>query len=112
MAALGRIASSRFRRDFPRGWAYLKSACAPHFGPARIAILETPAGFEFNASSLPGAWVSFSRPVYRTTNPYRPGPRPQKGTEFSPDNPDILKPLLQANIIFMGPGSPVMLPAN
>ena len=33
-------------------------------------------------------------------------PARKQGTEFSPDNPEILKPLLQANMIFMGPGSP------
>jgi hypothetical protein len=33
-------------------------------------------------------------------------PARKKGTEFSPDNPEVLKPLLQANMIFMGPGSP------
>jgi hypothetical protein len=33
-------------------------------------------------------------------------PARKSGTVFSPDNPQILQPLLHANIIFMGPGSP------
>ena len=33
-------------------------------------------------------------------------PARKRGTPFSPDDPNILRPLLQANIIFMGPGSP------
>ena len=75
--------------------------------PLRIAILETPAGFELNASLVAGRVGEFLKT--RLGN-YKPTidliPARKKGTEFSPDNPEILKPLLQANMIFMGPGSP------
>lgn len=75
--------------------------------PVRVAILETPAGFELNASLVAGRVKDFL--ATRLQN-YKPTidliPARKKGTEFSPDNPDILKPLLQANMIFMGPGSP------
>lgn len=75
--------------------------------PLRIAILETPAGFELNASLVAGRVAEFLR--NRLQN-YKPTidliPARKKGTEFSPDNMEILKPLLQANMIFMGPGSP------
>lgn len=75
--------------------------------PLRVAILETPAGFELNASLVAGRVSDFLKT--RLGN-YKPAidliPARKKGTEFSPDNPDILKPLLQANMIFMGPGSP------
>ena len=41
---------------------------------------------------------------------YRPQvdviPARKKGSNFSPDDPEILAPLLHANFIFMGPGSP------
>jgi hypothetical protein len=33
-------------------------------------------------------------------------PARKKNSDFSPDDPEIVKPLLYANIIFMGPGSP------
>lgn len=33
-------------------------------------------------------------------------PARKKGTAFSPDDPETLAPLLRANLIFMGPGSP------
>lgn len=73
----------------------------------RIAILETPAGFELNASLVAGRVGEFLKT--RLGN-YKPTidliPARKKGTEFSPDNPEILRPLLQANMIFMGPGSP------
>lgn len=75
--------------------------------PLRIAILETPAGFELNASLVAGRVADFLKT--RLQN-YKPTvdliPARKKGTEFSPDNSEILKPLLQANFIFMGPGSP------
>lgn len=77
----------------------------PH--PLRIAILETPAGFELNASLVAGRVGEFLKT--RLQN-YKPVidliPARKQGTEFSPDNFEILKPLLQANFIFMGPGSP------
>jgi len=78
--------------------------------PLRIALLETPAGFELNASLVAGRVAEFLQT--RLQN-YKPTidiiPARKKGTEFSPDNPDILEPLLHANMIFMGPGSPSYL---
>jgi hypothetical protein len=75
--------------------------------PLRIAILETPAGFELNASLVAGRVGEFLKT--RLGN-YKPVidliPARKKGTDYSPDNAEILKPLLQANMIFMGPGSP------
>ncbi|MBE0680815.1 MAG: cysteinyl-tRNA synthetase [Anaerolineales bacterium] len=75
--------------------------------PLRVAILETPAGFELNASLVAGRVGDFLKT--RLQN-YKPTinliPARKQGTEFSPDNLEILKPLLQANLIFMGPGSP------
>jgi hypothetical protein len=75
--------------------------------PLRVAILETPAGFELNASLVAGRVGDFLKT--RLQN-YKPTidliPARKKGTDFSPDNPEILQPLLQANFIFMGPGSP------
>lgn len=75
--------------------------------PLRVAILETPAGFELNASLVAGRVGEFLKT--RLQN-YKPTidliPARKQGTEFSPDNPEILKPLMQAGLIFMGPGSP------
>jgi hypothetical protein len=73
----------------------------------RIAILETPAGFELNANLVAGRVADFLKT--RLQN-YKPVidiiPARKRGTQFSPDNPDILEPLLHADMIFMGPGSP------
>lgn len=78
--------------------------------PLRISILETPAGFELNAARVAGRVADFL--ASRLQN-YKPVidliPARKRGTEFSPDNPAILQPLLHANLIFMGPGSPTYL---
>jgi cyanophycinase-like exopeptidase len=75
--------------------------------PLRIAVLETPAGFEPNSDRVAGRVADFVRVRLRN---YMPEvdviPARRRGTAFSPDDPDILKPLLRANLIFMGPGSP------
>jgi len=75
--------------------------------PLRIVVMETTAGFELNSQQVAGRVLEFLQT--RLQN-YKPTldliPARKKGTEFSPDNPEILKPLLTANMIFMGPGSP------
>jgi cyanophycinase-like exopeptidase len=75
--------------------------------PIRAAVLETPAGFELNSAQVAGRVADFVR--QRLQN-YRPHvtvvPARKRGTSFSPDDPEIVAPLLQANVIFLGPGSP------
>lgn len=75
--------------------------------PLRIAILETPAGFELNSAQVAGRVVDFLKTRLQNYNPIIDIiPARKRGTEFSPDNPELIKPLLYANMIFMGPGSP------
>jgi hypothetical protein len=75
--------------------------------PLRIAILETPAGFELNSHQVAGRVADFLKT--RLQN-YTPSvdviPARKRGTPFSPDEPAVLQALLHANLIFMGPGSP------
>jgi len=75
--------------------------------PLRAAVLETPAGFELNSGLVAGKVADFLRT--RLAN-YKPWvdvvPARRKGSAFSPDDPEICAPLLRANLIFMGPGSP------
>lgn len=75
--------------------------------PLRIAILETPAGFELNSAQVAGRIVNFLQT--RLAN-YKPEihtiPARKRGTAFTPDDPEVCAPLLNANLIFMGPGSP------
>lgn len=75
--------------------------------PLRIALLETPAGFELNSPQVVGRVGDFMKS--RLQN-YKPNvavvPARKKGSAFNPDDPEIVRPLLHANMIFMGPGSP------
>lgn len=75
--------------------------------PLHAVVLETPAGFELNSAQVAGRVADFLRvrlqnyQVQVTVVPAR-----KRGTPFSPDDPQILRPLLEADLIFMGPGSP------
>lgn len=75
--------------------------------PLRIALLETPSGFELNSAQVVGRVAEFMKS--RLQN-YKPQvdviPARKKATAFSPDDAELLAPLLHANLIFMGPGSP------
>lgn len=75
--------------------------------PARVAVLETPAGFELNSASVAGRVADFFQARLQNYSPtVNVVPARKLGTAFSPDDPGIIQPLLKANIIFMGPGSP------
>ncbi|MEZ0395846.1 MAG: cysteinyl-tRNA synthetase [Anaerolineales bacterium] len=75
--------------------------------PLRAAVLETPAGFELNSAQVAGRVADFLRTrlqnyaVHVDVIPAR-----KRGTPFSPDDPGLLRPLLEADLVFMGPGSP------
>jgi cyanophycinase-like exopeptidase len=73
----------------------------------RVALLETPAGFELNSTQVIGRVGEFIQ--LRLQN-YEPQitivPARKRGTPFSPDDPELIAPLYDADVIFMGPGSP------
>lgn len=73
----------------------------------RLALLETPAGFELNSAQVIGRMADFL--MQRLQN-YQPQivviPARKRGSDFSPDDPALVSPLLEADLIFMGPGSP------
>ena len=75
--------------------------------PLRIAILETPAGFELNSPKVAGRVGEFMQERLQNYNPHIDIiPARKRGIPYSPDDPQMLQPLLQADIIFMGAGSP------
>ncbi len=73
----------------------------------RIAVLETPAGFELNSAQVAGRVADY---LSTRLQNYKPVveviPARKRNTAYSPDDPEILSPLAEANFIFMGPGSP------
>ena len=75
--------------------------------PLRIAVLETPAGFELNSPQVAGRVADFLRTRLQNYDPIIDIiPARKRDTPFSPDNAALLGPLARANLIFMGPGSP------
>ncbi len=75
--------------------------------PLRVAVLETPAGFELNSHQVAGRVAEFMKTRLQNYTPIIDViPARKRGTAFSPDDASILRPLLYANLIFMGPGSP------
>jgi cyanophycinase-like exopeptidase len=73
----------------------------------RVALLETPAGFELNSAGVIGRIAEFID--HRLQN-YQPQTTivhaRARGTALSPDEPQVVAPLLETDLIFMGPGSP------
>jgi hypothetical protein len=81
--------------------------------PVVVAILETPAGFQPNSEHVAGEVGEFMTARLRNYQPeVRIIPARKKGTPFSPDDPLLLEPLLDANYIFLGPGSPTYAARN
>ncbi len=75
--------------------------------PVRVAVLETPAGFQPNAAWVAGRLAEF---IQERLQNYHPQvtviPARRRDGPFSTDDPHLTAPLLTANYIFMGPGSP------
>lgn len=72
-----------------------------------VRILETPAGFELNSEKVAGNVAEFIQDHLQNYKPrIKLIPARKKGTDFSPDDPDIARPILESDLIFMGPGSP------
>jgi hypothetical protein len=73
----------------------------------RIVILETPAGFEPNSDRVAGKIKEYlSRRLQNYTPDIHVVPARRKGTPFSPQEPEIVAPILEADEILLGPGSP------
>ena len=105
--ALGKIAFLGSGETSLAGGRIFESLVHDLNEPPRIALMETPAGFELNSAQVVGRVGDFM--ASRLQN-YKPVvdviPARKKGSDFSPDDPEIIRPLLYANMIFMGPGSP------
>jgi|SRR5690349_10901575 len=105
--ALGRIAFLGSGETSLAGGRIFEALAREIQGPLRIALIETPAGFELNSAQVVGRVGDFM--MTRLQN-YKPVidviAARKKESAFSPDDPEIVKPLLHANMIFMGPGSP------
>lgn len=79
-----------------------------HFdAPVPVAILETPAGFEPNSAAVAGKVGTYLEQHLQNFQPQiQVIPARKRGTDFSPDDSALAAPLLAADYIFLGPGSP------
>lgn len=74
--------------------------------PQNVAILETPAGFQPNSHTVAEEIAAVYKNDVSNVASVTSIPARKKGTVYSPDNVSILKPLENADYIFLGPGSP------
>ncbi len=75
--------------------------------PLRVAVLETPAGFQPNSAQVAGKVADFLGGHLQNYHPeVVVVPARGHGTGYDTDDPTIAAPLLQAGAIFLGPGSP------
>lgn len=75
--------------------------------PIRMAVLETPAGFQPNSALVAERVAEFIAHHLQNFDPQvTVVPARKRGTPFSPDDPRIVAPLLRSNVIFAGAGSP------
>lgn len=73
----------------------------------RVALIETPAGFELNSPQVIGRVSEFLAHRLQNYNPRLSIVAARaRGTPFSPDSPEVVEPIYRADLVFMGPGSP------
>ena len=105
--ALGKIAFLGSGETSLAGGRIFESLVRDLHGSLRIALMETPAGFELNSAQVVGRVGEFM--ATRLQN-YKPVidivAARKKDSPFDPNDPEIVRPLLHAGMIFLGPGSP------
>jgi hypothetical protein len=105
--ALGQIAFLGSGETSLAGGRIFESLARNINEPLRIALLETPAGFELNSPQVVRRVGDFMQTRLQNYKPVVDViAARKKNSAYSPDDPEIVKPLLYANMIFMGPGSP------
>lgn len=81
--------------------------------PVKVAILETPAGFQPNVEVVAREIEEFFKQHLQNYHPQITIIQARKkGGDFDPDDPKIVEPILQSNYIFAGPGSPTYTVRN
>jgi hypothetical protein len=110
VAPTGRLGSGEASPTSRRVHAAALAEVTP---PIRACVLETPAGFEPNSARVAGRLAEFLR---QRLVPFQSEvvivPARKRGTPFSPDDPDVVAPLLGSNYVVLGPGSPTYAAAQ
>ena len=72
-----------------------------------VHLIETPAGFELNSDQVIRRVADFLQHHLQNYDPkVKIIPARKRNTEYSPDDAEIVAPILESDLIFMGPGSP------
>jgi cyanophycinase-like exopeptidase len=107
VSPIGPVALIGSGETSPAGGRVFEAVARRYAPPLRIAILETPAGFELNSDRVAGRVAGFLQQRLASCAPeIHVIPARKRKTPFDPDNPELLTPLTAAHLIFMGPGSP------
>jgi len=78
--------------------------------PIRVAVLETPAGFEVNSPLVAQKVSDFLKNSLRNFSPaVATIPARRRDGPFSTNDPELLAPMLDANYLYLGAGSPTYL---
>lgn len=78
--------------------------------PVRVALLETPAGFELNSPLVAGRVRDFLEVSMKNFSPaISVIPARRRDGPFSTNDPSLLAPILEANFLYLGAGSPTYL---
>jgi len=105
--SLGPIAILGSGETSSSGGRVLESLARGLPSPLRVSVLETPAGFEPNSAQVAGRVADFLRLRLQNSHPEVDLiPARKRNSPFSPDDPEIVRPLLRSDLIFLGPGSP------
>jgi hypothetical protein len=105
--AVALIGSGETARAGRQAFAALLSSPPP---PVRVAILETPVGFQPNAALVARKVADFlRRHLPELSLEIRFIPARRRGTVFDPNEPLVLEPLDWADCVFAGPGSPTYM---
>jgi hypothetical protein len=75
--------------------------------PIQVAIIETPAGFQPNSAWVAGRLAEFVEQSLQNFHPQvTVVPARRRDGPYGTDDPDLVAPLLTADYVFAGPGSP------
>jgi hypothetical protein len=75
--------------------------------PLTISVVETPAGFELNSGRVAGKVADYLQVrLQNFLTQVRLVAARRRGTAFSPEAWPVVEPMLDSQMVFMGPGSP------
>lgn len=104
---LGLVALLGSGETAPASGVVYDTIAARYTPPLRIAVLETPAGFQPNSAQVAGKVAEHLAARLQNARPSIDVlPARARGTPASPDDSHTTELLREADIIFLGPGSP------